>query len=108
LRVPGLGELPYVANMTASSGEVDCVIALGVVIAGDTPHHEIIAQSTAHALQDIAIRSEVPVINGIIVTNNLTSEPNNVAQVRCNQGNRIWSGRTPDGPPPPKSRSKIR
>jgi len=78
LRVPGSGELPYVANMTASSGEFDCVITLGVVIAGDTPHHEIIAQSTAHALQEISIRSEIPIINGIVVTHNRTQ-----AEQRC-------------------------
>jgi 6,7-dimethyl-8-ribityllumazine synthase len=78
LRVPGSGELPYVAHMTASSGEFDCVIVLGVVIAGDTPHHEIIGQSTALALQEIAIRSEVPVINGIVVTNNRAQ-----AEQRC-------------------------
>ncbi len=78
LRVPGSGELPYIANMTASSGEFDCVIVLGVVIAGDTPHHEIIGQSTAVALQEVAIRSEVPVINGIVVTNNRAQ-----AEQRC-------------------------
>jgi len=78
LRVPGSGELPYVAHMTASSSEFDCVIVLGVVIAGDTPHHEIIAQSTALALQEVAIRSEVPVINGIVVTNNRAQ-----AEQRC-------------------------
>lgn len=69
LRVPGSAELPYVANMLAQTGEYDCVIALGVVIAGDTPHHEVIAQSTAVALQGIAIQSEVPVINGILTVN---------------------------------------
>jgi len=68
LEVPGSGEIPYAAYMAAMSGDYDCVIALGVVIAGDTPHHEIIAHSTATALQDVAIRSEVPVINGIVVT----------------------------------------
>lgn len=67
-RVPGSAEIPYVAQMLAMMGEVDCVIALGVVIAGDTPHHEVIAVSTAQALQDAALRSEVPIINGIIVT----------------------------------------
>lgn len=67
--VPGSGEIPYAAYMSAMTGDYDCVIALGVVIAGDTPHHEIIAHSTAAALQDAAIRSEVPVINGIVVTN---------------------------------------
>jgi len=70
LAVPGSGEIPFAAYMAAMTGDYDCIIALGVVIAGDTPHHEIIANSTAHALQDAAIRSEVPVINGIVVTNN--------------------------------------
>jgi 6,7-dimethyl-8-ribityllumazine synthase len=69
VKVPGSGEIPYAANMLALSGDYDCVIGLGVVVAGDTPHHEVIAHSTAKALQDVALRSEVPVINGIIVTN---------------------------------------
>jgi 6,7-dimethyl-8-ribityllumazine synthase len=54
--------------MLAMTGEYDAVIGLGVVIAGETPHHEIIATSTASALQSSALRSEVPMINGIIVT----------------------------------------
>ncbi|MGF1485130.1 MAG: 6,7-dimethyl-8-ribityllumazine synthase [Opitutales bacterium] len=69
-RVPGSAELPYAANMLATSGEYDCIIALGVVVAGDTPHHMIIAQSTASALQSIALSTQVPTINGIIVTEN--------------------------------------
>jgi 6,7-dimethyl-8-ribityllumazine synthase len=69
LMVPGSAEIPYVTNMLALSGDYDCIIGLGVVVAGDTPHHEIIAHSTAKAMQDVALRSEVPVINGIIVTN---------------------------------------
>jgi len=69
IRVPGSAEVPYAAHMLAMTGEHDCVIGLGVVIAGDTPHHEVIGHSTAHALQEVALRSEVPVINGIVVTN---------------------------------------
>ena len=69
-RVPGANELPYVANLLALTGDYDCIIALGVVIAGETPHHEIIAHATAGALQSIGLDTQVPVINGIIVTNN--------------------------------------
>lgn len=69
-RVPGANELPYIANMLALTGDYDCIITLGVVIAGETPHHEIIANGTATALQAIGINTQVPVINGIIVTNN--------------------------------------
>lgn len=70
VRVPGAGEIPHVCNMLAETDEYDAVIALGVVIAGDTPHHEIIAHSTAIALQHIAVATTVPMINGIVVTNN--------------------------------------
>lgn len=69
-RVPGANEIPYVANMLALTGEYDCIIALGVVIAGETPHHSIIAHATAGAIQDVAIETQIPVINGIIVTDN--------------------------------------
>lgn len=68
VHVPGSAEIPYAAHMLAMTGEYDAVIGLGVVIAGDTPHHEIIASSTAVALQSSALRSEVPMINGILVT----------------------------------------
>lgn len=68
LRVPGANEIPYVANMLAQTDEYDAIIALGVVLAGETNHHEHIAHATGVALQGIGIQSEIPVINGIIVT----------------------------------------
>jgi len=55
--------------MLAQTDEYDCVIALGVVLAGETNHHEHIAHATGIALQGIGIQSEVPVINGIIIAN---------------------------------------
>ena len=69
LRVPGAAELPYVANMLAQTEEYDCIITLGIILAGDTQHHEILANSTAIALQGIALQSEIPVINGILTVN---------------------------------------
>ncbi len=69
LRVPGAAEIPYVCNMVAATEDYDCVIALGVIVAGDTDHHTILAESTAHALQRIALDTEIPVINGIITAN---------------------------------------
>jgi 6,7-dimethyl-8-ribityllumazine synthase len=70
LRVPGAAEIPYVANMLAQTGEYDAIIALGVIIKGDTSHDEVLANSTAISLQGIALQSEVPVINGILAVNN--------------------------------------
>jgi 6,7-dimethyl-8-ribityllumazine synthase len=77
VRVPGSHEIPWAANVAATE-PCDCVIALGVLIAGDTNHHEMVGLSVSHALQRIAIDTKVPVINGVIVANSLAQ-----AEARC-------------------------
>jgi 6,7-dimethyl-8-ribityllumazine synthase len=67
LRVPGSHEVPWAAARLAGSRRVDCVVALGVLIGGDTNHHEMVGQSVSHALQRVALDTGVPVINGVIV-----------------------------------------
>jgi 6,7-dimethyl-8-ribityllumazine synthase len=64
-RVPGSHEVPWAAQALARRR--DAVIALGVLIGGDTSHHEMVGQSVSHALQRIAVDTGVPVINGVIV-----------------------------------------
>lgn len=71
LRVPGSNEVPYAAHMLASTGEFDCLIALGVVLAGETSHHEVISYGTAYSLHSIGMQSEIPVINGILTVGTL-------------------------------------
>ncbi len=68
VRVPGSHEVPWAAGRLAARRKFDCVIALGVLIGGDTNHHEMVGQSVSHALQRVALDSGVPVINGVIVT----------------------------------------
>lgn len=82
LRVPGAAELPFAASRLATL-EYDAIICLGVVIAGETPHHMIIAHSTAGALQSIAAASEIPIINGIVVANDKSqAEARTVGKIR--------------------------
>ena len=76
MRVPGAAELPFMCGSLAKTGKFDTAMALGVVIAGETPHHEIIANSTAIEMQRLASETGVPMINGIIVTNNLEQAQN--------------------------------
>jgi len=71
LRVPGSNEIPYAVHMLASTGQFDCLIALGVVIAGETSHHEVISYGTAYSLHSIGMQSEIPVINGILTVGSL-------------------------------------
>ena len=78
LRVPGSHEVPVAAQWLAATGRYDCVVALGVLIGGDTNHHEMVGQSVSQALQQVALATRVPVINGVIVTENLAQ-----AKARC-------------------------
>jgi 6,7-dimethyl-8-ribityllumazine synthase len=77
-RVPGSHELPVAAQWLARGGRRDVVIALGVLIGGDTNHHEMVGQSVSHAFQQVALATRTPVINGVIVADNLKQ-----AQTRC-------------------------
>jgi len=77
-RVPGSHEVPWAIARLAARGRYDCLIALGVLIGGDTNHHEMVGQSVSHALQRVAVDRGVPVINGVIVTDNLAQ-----ARARC-------------------------
>jgi len=78
IRVPGSHEVPVAAQWLAQGGRRDCVVALGVLIAGNTNHHEMVGQSVSHALQQVALATGTPVINGVIVANNLPQ-----AEARC-------------------------
>lgn len=69
VRVPGSHEVPWAAHTLAIGSQCDCVIGLGVLIAGDTNHHEMVGESVSNALQRIAIETRTPVINGVIVAN---------------------------------------
>lgn len=70
-RVPGSHEIPYAAHELALGRRTDCVLALGVLIGGDTNHHELVGESVSHALQQISVLTRKPVINGVVVANNL-------------------------------------
>ena len=77
VRVPGSHEVPWAASELAR-GRRDVVIGLGVLIGGDTSHHEMVGQSVSHALQGVALATRIPVINGVIVTNTRAQ-----AEARC-------------------------
>jgi 6,7-dimethyl-8-ribityllumazine synthase len=78
VRVPGSHEVPWAAHALAKRKRFDCVVGLGVLIAGDTNHHEMVGESVSHALQRVALDTGVPVINGVIVVNSLAQ-----ARARC-------------------------
>ncbi|MDO8464442.1 MAG: 6,7-dimethyl-8-ribityllumazine synthase [Gallionella sp.] len=78
VRVPGSHEVPWAAQALGLTAHFHCVVALGVLIAGDTNHHEMVGQSVSFALQRVALETRVPVINGVLVVNSPAQ-----ARARC-------------------------
>ena len=64
--VPGAFELPLAAMGLARTRRYACVIALGCVIRGDTPHFEYVAGEAASGLQLAALETGVPVAFGVL------------------------------------------
>ncbi len=69
IRVPGSFELP-VASLHAAKNGYDAVIALGVVIRGDTPHFEYVCQATTEGLMQVGVSTGIPVGFGVLTCDN--------------------------------------
>jgi 6,7-dimethyl-8-ribityllumazine synthase len=64
--VPGAFELPLAAMALAKTRRFACIVALGCVIRGDTPHFEYVSSEAASGLQLAAIETGVPVAFGVL------------------------------------------
>lgn len=64
--VPGAFELPLAATALAKTRRFACIVALGCVIRGDTPHFDYVAGEAASGLQLAALETGVPVSFGLL------------------------------------------
>ena len=81
IRVPGAWELPQTAAQAVASRRFDAVITLGCVIRGETPHFDFVCQEASRGLGSVARASNVPVIFGVLTTDDLAQ-----AQARAGEG----------------------
>jgi 6,7-dimethyl-8-ribityllumazine synthase len=79
--VPGAFELPIAAMALAKTRRYACIVALGCVIRGDTPHFDYVAGEAASGLQLAALETGVPVSFGL-----LTLESADQADARLDKG----------------------
>ena len=69
--VPGAFELPLAADVLASAGQHDAVIALGAVIRGGTPHFDFVAGECSRGLANVGLKYSLPVIFGVLTTDTI-------------------------------------
>ena len=79
--VPGALEIPVALQWMAKSGKYDALVAVGLVIRGETYHFEVVSNESARGLMDVALDAGLPIANGI-----LTTEDEAQAEARLDKG----------------------
>lgn len=64
-KVPGSFDMPIIVDALLQKKDIEGVVTLGAIIKGQTKHDEVIANSTAKSLIDLAIKYQKPVSLGI-------------------------------------------
>ena len=86
VHVPGSFEIPFAARMIIRNKKRDAIICLGCVIRGETPHFEFISRAVAHAIMQLNLEWEVPVIFGVLTTDDLPQAQQRAGQGAANKG----------------------
>jgi 6,7-dimethyl-8-ribityllumazine synthase len=77
-RVPGAFEIPVCAEFVLRNTEPDAVIALGVILRGETEHGDLVGASVTDALQRMAVAHCTPIVHEVLLLDNEEQ-----AKVRC-------------------------
>ncbi len=76
--VPGAFEIPLVVQEVAARGGIDAIIALGVIIEGETQHAALIAGAITTSLQQLSLTHRLPIIHEVLLVQNTEQ-----ARARC-------------------------
>jgi 6,7-dimethyl-8-ribityllumazine synthase len=85
VHVPGCFELPLACRKLIDAG-MDAVVALGVVIRGETPHFDFVAGECARGLMDVQLTTGVPIGFGVLTTDTLAQAQERADPARGDKG----------------------
>ncbi len=80
-RVPGSVEIPVILRALAEKKPYDCLVAIGCVVRGETPHFDYVAKIVAEGVLEVTMRYGIPVGFGV-----LTCDTQEQAKARLHAG----------------------
>ncbi len=86
IRVPGAFEIPVTVKLLIDKKQYNVIITLGVIIRGETPHFEYIANECVHGISQLTIKTGVPIILGVLTVNNRKQAMNRSENTGKNKG----------------------
>ena len=87
VKVPGSWEIPVAAGELARKEDIDAVIALGVLIRGQTPHFDYIAAEVSKGLANLSLELRKPITFGVITADTLEQA---IERAGTKHGNKGW------------------
>jgi len=84
--VPGAFEIPFMIQEIAERGTYAAIIALGVIIQGETQHARLIAEAVTRSLLDLSLRFRIPVIHEVLLLENEAQARERCLQAEINRG----------------------
>lgn len=85
-RVPGSLELPFIAKRIARQKKFHVIIALGVIIQGETTHFEHVCRETYSGLMNVMLETETPIIFGVLTVKNRKQAEDRIAKSGMDKG----------------------
>ena len=89
--LPGAFELPVAASVAADTGRYGCLVALGAVIRGETPHFEYVAAETARGLTNVSVSRGVPIGFGVLTVDTMQQAVDRAGGAAGNKGHEATS-----------------
>lgn len=84
--VPGAFELPLAAQLMLDNTDVDGVVAIGVVIQGETKHFDFVCKGTTDGLMKVMLEYNSPVSFCVLTDNTLQQSIDRSGGVHGNKG----------------------
>jgi 6,7-dimethyl-8-ribityllumazine synthase len=84
--VPGAFEIPLVVQEIAERGAFTAIIALGVIIQGETAHARLIAEAVTASLLDLSLRHRIPIIHEVLLVENEAQARTRCLEEEMNRG----------------------
>lgn len=84
--VPGAIEIPLTAQRLARTEKYEAIICLGAVIYGETRHFDYVCEQVSQGCQSVALAEDIPVIFGVLTTNNMEQARDRVGGAKGHMG----------------------
>ena len=86
VRVAGALEIPYAAKKIINRDKPDAVIALGIVIRGETTHYDLVTEESHRGIMKVQLDTETPISFGILGCENIAQAKERIDKNKLNKG----------------------